>query len=141
MPEDPKALDAYRFYDQVLNKGQLEVIDELMSADFVEHIPFPDQAPGPEGVKQVIAMLRTAFPISGPRSWSTWRRESWSWRCRGSAAHTGRRFLGIPATGRQVSFLLADISRVRDGQFIEHWGFFDQGALMEQLGVTPEGAG
>ena len=50
-------------------------------------------------------------------------------------------FLGIPATGRQVSFLLADISRVRDGQFIEHWGFFDQGALMEQLGVTPEGAG
>ena len=140
MPEDPKALDV-RFYDQVLNKGQLEVIDELMSADFVEHIPFPDQAPGPEGVKQVIAMLRTAFPdLRAEILEHLAEGELVTAVSRFSGTHR-EAFLGIPATGRQVSFLLADISRVRDGQFIEHWGFFDQGALMEQLGVTPEGAG
>ena len=136
MPEDPKALDV-RFYDQVLNKGQLE-IDELMSADFVEHIPFPDQAPGPEGVKQVIAMLRRPSRSPG-RSWSTWRRESWSRRCRGSAAHTGRRFSGSPRPAEPVPARrhLPGARRAVHRAL----GFFDQGALMEQLGVTPEGAG
>ena len=48
-------------------------------------------------------------------------------------------FMGMPATGRRVSVLGADVARVRDGRFSEHWGFFDQGAMMEQLGVMPGG--
>ena len=45
-------------------------------------------------------------------------------------------FMGMPATGKQVSILAVDVSRARDGMFVEHWGFVDQGALMEQLGMA-----
>ena len=30
-------------------------------------------------------------------------------------------FMGVPATGRRVSFQYVDIMRVRDGRIIEHW--------------------
>jgi SnoaL-like polyketide cyclase len=49
--------------------------------------------------------------------------------------------MGPPATGREVSVLAADFGVVRDGRFVERWGFLDQAGLMRQLGLAPGGPG
>jgi len=48
--------------EEVLNKGNMQVVDELIAPNFVEHDPFPGQAPGVEGLKQAMVALRQAFP-------------------------------------------------------------------------------
>ena len=60
MSEENKAI-ARRFVD-VFRTGDVSVLDELLSSDFVDHNPFPDQAPGPEGMKELISMMKGVFP-------------------------------------------------------------------------------
>lgn len=56
-----------------------------------------------------------------------------------SAVGTHRcEFMGMPASGRSVNVQLIDIIRFGDdGLAREHWGIFDQMAMMQQLGAIP----
>jgi ketosteroid isomerase-like protein len=49
-----------RFAEGVIS-AYLDVIDELMADDVVDHDPAADQGPGPEGFKQFFTTLRNAF--------------------------------------------------------------------------------
>jgi predicted ester cyclase len=47
----------------VLNEGQLELIDELIAADYVGHIPCADpEVTGPAGVRRLVSRHRRAHP-------------------------------------------------------------------------------
>ena len=48
--------------------------------------------------------------------------------------HLGN-FLGVPGTGRKVSFETVDAMRVVDGRITEHWGVANLYSVMQQLGV------
>jgi SnoaL-like polyketide cyclase len=48
--------------------------------------------------------------------------------------------MGIPATGKSIDVPLIDIIRFGDdGLAHEHWGVVDMLAMMQQLGVVPDG--
>lgn len=52
-----------RVFEEVLNGGKLEALEEIISPDYVEHSALPGQeAGGPEGVKQRLTVFREAFP-------------------------------------------------------------------------------
>lgn len=44
-------------------KGNLTAADEFLAKDIVDHNPFPGQAPGIEGQKQLIQMFHAGFDI------------------------------------------------------------------------------
>ena len=46
-------------------------------------------------------------------------------------------FMGVPATGRRVTVMSMDTSRVRNGKFSEHWGLVDVPGMMSQMGLQP----
>jgi predicted ester cyclase len=46
-------------------------------------------------------------------------------------------FMGIPPTGKRVSFGVIDIIRMAGGKAVEHWGQMDSMGMMQQLGVAP----
>ncbi len=46
-------------------------------------------------------------------------------------------FLGVPATGKRVSFGVIDIIRIANGKLVEHWGQMDSMSMMQQLGAIP----
>lgn len=46
-------------------------------------------------------------------------------------------FMGIPATGKKVSFSEVHTVRVVNGKAAEHWGLANAMAMMQQLGVLP----
>ena len=51
------------FIEAVLNEGRLELIDELIAADFVGHIPCAEpEVTGPAGVRQLVSSHRHAHP-------------------------------------------------------------------------------
>ena len=126
-----------RFYDEAINGKKLEVIDEVMSPDFVEHEEIPGLTPDREGVKQFFAMLATAFPDFRFNVEDVIAEgEKGVVRATFTGTHQGD-FLGVPATGNTVSVTVIDIIRVTGGKAAEHWGAMDMGALMEQLGVGP----
>ena len=134
-----------RMLEEALNQGNISLIDELVAPDFVEHEEVPPGAPaGREGVKMMFTMLRGAFPdlkatvddviAEGDKVVvrSTW-----------SGTHKGE-FMGIPPTGKRVSFGVIDIVRYADGKMVEHWGQMDNLGMLQQLGVAPapgEGGG
>lgn len=45
-------------------------------------------------------------------------------------------FLGIPATGKPVHFMLLSIDQVIDGKIVKHWALPDWMSLLQQLGAT-----
>ena len=59
-PEENKALFR-RFIDEVWNNGNLAVADELFAPDAFTPSA-PQLPPGPEGVKVIATLWRTAFP-------------------------------------------------------------------------------
>jgi predicted ester cyclase len=92
---------------------------------------------GPEGLKQLFTMLRTAFP-----DWSETIEDLMAeedrvvFRVTGQGTHQGE-FMGIPATGKPVTRPGIDIVRNVDGKLVEHWANIDQLGMMQQLGVIP----
>ena len=59
--EQNKAL--YRqFLQQVFNEGKLEMVDELLSPDYVLHDPQPGTPPGREAVKHIATTFRNGLP-------------------------------------------------------------------------------
>jgi steroid delta-isomerase-like uncharacterized protein len=127
-----------RLIDEGFSQGLLDVADDLIADDLIEHQNFgPNHAPGAEGVKAVIASLRRAFPdfqltvqemaTDGDVVWS---------RNIGSGTNDGS-FMGHPPTGRQMRIDVIDIVRVRDGRIVEHWGVPDRLGVLQQLGLMP----
>src|SRR5262249_20761002 len=51
------------FIEAVLNEGRLDLIDELIAADYVGHIPCAEsEVTGPAGVHQLVSTHRRAHP-------------------------------------------------------------------------------
>jgi steroid delta-isomerase-like uncharacterized protein len=136
MASDPETI-LRRLYDEVINAGNLDCIDELLDLDYVEH---PEEVRGLEAFRERIGAFRRAFPdlhvtvdevlVDGDRVAS---------RTTIRGTHTGD-LMGIPATGRTVSVLAVDLAHFRDGRAVERWGGLDMFSLLQQLGVIP-GAG
>jgi steroid delta-isomerase-like uncharacterized protein len=135
--EQNKAL-ARQVVEEVFNRGNVSLADELLAPDFVEREELPlGISRDREGIKQLITMLRSAFPdfkatindivAEGDR---VVIRQTWS------GAHKGQ-FMGVPPTGRRVSFGVIDIVRIAGGKCVEHWGQMDSMSLMQQLGAIP----
>ena len=61
--EENKAI-VRRLYEEAITQNKLEVFDEIMSADIIDHAPFPEQDPGLEGFKGVFAWCSQPSPTT-----------------------------------------------------------------------------
>lgn len=126
-----------RFIDEVINQGNLDAADEIVAENFVELDPLPGQRQGREGLKEVIGMMRAAFPdihwvadetiASGDKVVT---RFTWTGTHRAP-------FLGIPATGKRVSVKGVVIDRLSGGKMADSRILMDSLGMMQQLGVIP----
>lgn len=129
-----------RVIEEGFGKGDLAVIDEVMSPDFTEHEIAPGQGPGRQGVKDVVGMMRTAFPdlhLTLQDAFTSG--DQLCGRLTFSGTNTGP-FMGQAPTGRAASWGAIDIVRFRDGRIAEHWGEMDMLGLLGQLGAVAQQA-
>ena len=135
--EENKAIAA-RFYE-IYNKGNMELVDELFSPDFVGRDPnHPSlERRGSEGVKRVLAAFRNAFPdLEGTLEDQTAEDDKVVNRYTGRGTHQGE-FLGVAPTGREVELSGVTIFRPSRGKIVEGWDFYDGLGLLRQLGAMP----
>jgi steroid delta-isomerase-like uncharacterized protein len=138
--QDNKAV-ARRYYDEVLNHRNIELLNEIAAEDYVEHDPFPGQGNGLADLQARVQLLLTAFdPLEftiedliaeGDKVVVRWR----------NAGKNSGSFLGIPATDNDISIAGIDIHRLHDGRLAEHWHVVDQFTQMQQMGLIPTPGG
>jgi predicted ester cyclase len=131
--DENKAL-VRRYYDEVLNGGNVGILDVIAAPDYEEHDPVPGQTTGLAGLKQRVAILRAAFQprftlddmiAEGDRVVVRWTN---------SGVHVGE-FAGMPPTNRPFTIAGIDIHRVRDGKMAEHWHVVDMFSQLLQMGI------
>jgi len=129
-----------RFYDEGWNGNNLDVYDELVTDDFVDHQAIPGLPSGRDGFKQLNVMFRSAFPdvwVDVDNIVAEDDKVACRWTSTGT--HTGELF-GIPPTNRKVSVTATVWYRVENGRLAEGWINRDDVGLMRQLGVIPSPA-
>ena len=138
--EQNKAL-VRRLFDEDLNEKdqavRSRVADELIAVDFVDHTNPPGLQHGLESHKQIVTILRSAFPdLSWEYEEPIAESDKVAIRVIMHGTHQGE-FFGIPPTGKQVTVSGIHILRIAHGKLVEHWGNNDDLGLMQQIGVVP----
>ena len=129
------------FYDEVLSKGNIDALDDLVTDDVVDHEQgLPGQPDGKEGVRFFAKAMREAFSdLKANVGTAVESGDMASAEVTLTGRHTGE-FMGIPATDKSFEIHSIDIVRFEDGKCAEHWGVTDNMALMQQIGAIPEPA-
>jgi predicted ester cyclase len=121
----------------VVNAGRMELIDELIAPEYVNHSAPPGAAQGPNAIRQYLTILKGAFPDRKVRNEML--------LCAGdhvivrstvTGTSTGPYF-GLPPTGKTFSVMGTDVYLIREGKFRARWGNEDAMGMMQQLGYLP----
>jgi predicted ester cyclase len=129
-----------RYSDELFNKGNLAVADEVFDPNYlnsgVAKLGLPR---GPEGFKQYVSMMRTAYPdfhMTVEDQVAEGDKEVHRVIARGT--HKGA-LMDIAPTNKQVEVSAIAIDHFSGGKVIETWAEVDMFGMMQQLGVIPSG--
>jgi serine phosphatase RsbU (regulator of sigma subunit)/predicted ester cyclase len=127
--EENKAL-ARHLMEAVWKQGVLDVVDEMLTPDFVDHSLLPGQASSREGYKHSAAEFYAAFSfadftIEAQIAEGDKVVTKFSTRCiqRGE-------FLGVPPSGEVGTYSTIRINRIVGGKITDEWS---EGSLLEML--------
>ena len=137
--EENKAILRYKHVDELFNKGNLSIADEIISPDYIYHSPFGVEFKGPEGLKQMVSGGLDAFPdlhftIDDMIAEGDWVAVRYSY----TGTHKGE-FMGIAPTGKKINLTTAIFYRFLNGKEVEALQYGDMLAVYQQLGVSPPG--
>lgn len=114
-----------------------KVIDEVVHPDVLIRTPLPIEATGAEALKQVSEILLRAFPdLHIEVEDMIAEGDKIVFRNTVTGTHRGE-YMGVPPTGRFITYREIMIARFMDGRIAETWGIVDVLAQMKQLGMIP----
>ena len=123
-----------RYFEEVWNRGRLDTLDEILTADYVNHSPsLPNPRPGPAGLKPIVAAMRGGIAdlhyeildmVATPDKVAVYVRLT--------GTHEGELF-GMAPSGRPIDVRQMQIEWLRGGRISEHWRITDETTLMRQL--------
>jgi len=126
----------WRITDEIWNNGRLELIDELIAEDLVDHVELVGlEGNGRARYRASLELTRAAFPdYQNPLDLVLADGDYAVSYGRSTGTHRGE-YLGIPPTGRSFDVPTWGILRFADGQAVERWGLADNLAMIQQLGL------
>ena len=135
MSDQNKAL-ARRWFEDLFSRGDVDAANEILSAEFVDHLPREEER-GIEELKHYVSIYRTAFPdIQDTEEDIVAEGDKVVVRWRSRGTHQGE-FMGVAPTGRQVTFTGMRLFRIAGDMIAESWVNIDERGLQEQLGAVP----
>lgn len=126
-----------RMNDEVWGEGDLDLIDEYVAADYVEHnTASPQEIRGPDGYRENVEMVRAAFPDMDVITENLIAEgDKVVYRYTITGTHQGP-LMGIDPTGKGVEISGIGIAQIEDGNLVESWSNVDSFGMMHQLGVV-----
>lgn len=140
LAEAPRSEEPHRrlitcYFEEVWNRGRVELLDELLTPDYVNHSPStPKPQRGPEGLKPIVRAMRDAVPnlhyeildlICSADKAAIFLRVT--------GTHTGDLF-GMAPQGRSFDVRQMQIEWIRDGRIDQHWRVTDELLWLRQIG-------
>ncbi len=121
-----------RFY-QRLNAGDLAVVDEVVSNEFIEHELVPGLEPTKAGLRQMFEMFHAGFQGASIQVDDIISEDDKVFvLARMTGKHRGE-FMGIAASGSFIDINVCDYFRIDGGSVVEHWGVMDAAGMQHQL--------
>lgn len=125
---------------EAVNSRNLDMLDELIAPDIVNHGADPDDPPGAERFKRSFRSLIVTCPdlcvtVDQQIAEGDWVAVRWT----DTGTDTGG-FWGRPPTGKQVLLTGIDVIRVMNGRIVERWSEYDLLYVLRSLGIVPEEA-
>lgn len=122
-----------RFNREFLERGNADVLKEIVADDFINHTAPGTVANNVEGLKQFVSMLHKGFSdFEIEIQEQVGENDLVATRKTMKATHTGE-IMGHQPTGKTVVFNIMDFVRLRDGKYVEHWGRNDIMQVIQQL--------
>ena len=115
--------------------GNLDFVDALYAEGCVRHNADAGDSEGPEGVKEFVKWVYTAYPdfkVSFDTRFELKDRIFAHWSATGT--NDGPLNENMPATGKKVSFTGLAMSVIEDGKITEEWAYYNQVPLYAQMG-------
>lgn len=130
-----------RLYDEVYSKGNLQVLDEIMSENVKLHDPAaPQHKDGLRSIKELENSYKKAFPNKKVKLDDIFGLEDKvvvRWTCHGTQKGD---LQGIAATNKDFTISGISIYKFSNGKIAEMWQFWDRLGLLEQIGEVERSA-
>lgn len=129
------------YIEEVWNKGNVQIADQLIHQNLVNHLA-PTVAPGPDGIKQSFTAFRTAFPDLETKILHLIAEGDIvvvHWVSRGTLkGATDVKGVGrINPTNKNATWSGTNIYRIADKKIAEIWANVDALQQAYQLGFIP----
>ena len=131
-----------RHFEEIWNRKDLAVADELMAQDYVEHAvtPFgqaePGRVSGPAAMRETAQWLLAQFPdLHMTVEAIVAEGDTVAVRVLSEGTNLGPLNGVVPPTGKRFSARQSHWFRVEDGKLAEHWATREDLPAMLQLGV------
>ena len=127
---DNNKIRVKQFFEEVVQKGNMSLLDQFVAKDFVDHQPSQVQLPGVAGVLQFFGSLHAAvsnLQVNIENMSAEGDLVAVHTSLRGK--HTGE-FMGIPPSGKDVVMRVSDIVRIVNGKVVERWGVEDMSGFL-----------
>ena len=117
-------------------EGQASEADAIIAPNIVYHDGPPGIPPGPAGAKAWAAPFAAFEGMRIEEEFYIAEGDTVVGRFVAKGTHT-KEFMGVPATGKQVSISGINIFRISGGKIVEHWVNYAAVGLMQQIGAIP----
>ncbi|HZL53627.1 MAG TPA: ester cyclase [Terracidiphilus sp.] len=126
-----------RFYEEI-DKGNLDILDELVAPDYLDHNPppFPGLHAGLDGLKLAFRIFREATPGHHQIEDQIAEGDKVVTRLTSYGKHEGD-LPGAPRTGNDLKMTSITIHRIANGKLVEKWAEKDVLGFLQQIGVIP----
>ena len=120
---------------EAFNRKDPALLERILSENWVDIPPAPGQPAGPEGAKQILVELTTAFPDLAIRIEDVLQ-DGNKVIVRSEIAGTQRNaFMGFPTKNRRMAIQAIDIHEFKDGKIVRTWHTEDWMTGLHQLGI------
>jgi predicted ester cyclase len=138
--EENKAT-VHRLVEEILNKGDLDALDQYIAEEAVEHSLPPGLPPNREGFKMFFSGFRAAFPdLHYHIQDEIAEGDKVMQRVIGHGTMQGE-FQGMAPTGKEGKWSEMHLVRMAGGKIVEHWATVDQLGMMVAVGLMPPPGG
>jgi predicted ester cyclase len=131
-----------RHFEEIFNRKNLAVCDEIMAEEFVEHAvaPFAQTAPGrvngPEAMRETAQWLLAQFPdLHMTIEAMVAEGDTVAVRILSEGTNLGALNGVVPPTGKRFKARQSHWFRVADEKLVEHWATREDLPAMVQLGI------
>jgi hypothetical protein len=125
-------------WDEIINKGNLDLINETNFTDNITLISSPENVVGIENFKAYYQNFVTGFSDVEFTQKDVFGQNDKlvkHWHFKGT--HSGN-FFGIPATGRTIDIEGTTLVKMKDGKIFQEQDFMDNMLFLQQLGIVSD---